>query len=633
MTVFSKKYGFIKPSYDAHTLGLQSVIDALTSCGQRVIVADQEISNAVHHYKHEAKTKKIVDWIVDHQLDYIGVTYRLDSDDAIEMIGYLIQVFKDHKLFHYQDGPLEKIYFAGLMDACQAIEKQHKGLVTTFIGGENIWETLEKMEVDCASIDKEWSQQHEYDKNLQKFAHQLILNGDYQNISYKRMYNYPGFGSKDDTLVKRLNANQKTSALPLIRVHVGPYYSNLSNKENIELFKDWSKTLAQSQLLDVLSIGSSQLSQSHFNKPWYDMPNGGGVPIENSEQLREIYDISRPMLLRTYAGTAEIETLASIYEETINIGWHALSLWWFNKLDDRGPYDLYTNLVHHINTIDIIAKSNKPFEANVSHHFAFRGSDDISYIVSAYLCAKLAKMHGIKTFILQNMLNTPRLTWGVADLAKSQALIELVRSLEDDQFTVILQPRAGLDYFKPDLFEAKQQLASVSAMMDDIEPNNPCSPPIVHVVSYSEAISLATPLVILESIQITQHAISSYRKAKKLGHMRDVGNSVEVTKRKHQLIAQSKQLVLAIEKHVNQPYSADGLYTVFASGFLPVPYLWREKEKFIHAVNWQVKPYLGSMCVFDKDQVMDIQKRILIALQHIQEVQSRLALMKLKNIK
>ena len=69
----------------------------------------------------------------------------------------------------------------------------------------------------------------------------------------------------------------------------------------------------------------------------------------------------------------------------------------FNKLDERGPYDLYTNLKQHIETIKYIATTDKPFEPNVPHHFAFRGADDVTYIVSEYLAAKLAKKLGIKT--------------------------------------------------------------------------------------------------------------------------------------------------------------------------------------------------------------------------------------------
>lgn len=176
------------------------------------------------------------------------------------------------------------------------------------------------------------------------------------------------------------------------------------------------------------------------------------------------------MLVRAYAGTRDVAQLARMYENTLHIAWHALSLWWFCQIDGRGPYPVRENLRQHVETLRTIATTGKPFEANVPHHFAFRGADDTSYVVSAYLAAKLAKSLGIRQFVLQNMLNTPRGTWGIADLAKSRAMLRLVRQLEDERFRVILQPRAGLDSFSPDLLRARAQLAAATALMDDIEP-------------------------------------------------------------------------------------------------------------------------------------------------------------------
>jgi hypothetical protein len=89
------------------------------------------------------------------------------------------------------------------------------------------------------------------------------------------------------------------------------------------------------------------------------------------------------------------------------------------------------NLREHLETLDFIAASGKPFEPNIPHHFSFRGGDDVTYILSAYLAARTAKSRGVKTLILQNMLNTPKYTLGVADLAKSRAMLRLVRTLED----------------------------------------------------------------------------------------------------------------------------------------------------------------------------------------------------------
>lgn len=213
------------------------------------------------------------------------------------------------------------------------------------------------------------------------------------------------------------------------------------------------------------------------------------------------------------------------------------------------------------------------------------------------------------------MLNTPRFTWGIQDLAKSRALIKLISELEDNSFRVLLQPRAGLDYFKPDLYQARIQLAAVTALMDDIDPKNEKSPPIIHVVSYSEASHLATPEIINESIQITQYSLQKYRELRRQGKIADMGRNQDVAARETELYHSAKEVISAIETLVKNPYSAEGFYRIFAAGFLPVPYLWNETDEFRHAKNWRTKPVKGGVRVVDKNgkalkanQIIEIAK-------------------------
>src|SRR5690554_5739575 len=511
------KYGFIKPAIDAHTMGINSAAELLRDCGYDVIVADDLVAKAMNDYKHELRRKVVVDWIITHKIERLGISYRLDQDDAVNMIGYLLEEMKNAKLMKFQGGQIETIFFGGLPKTCEAIDKEFNGLVKTFIGGESVRETLTKMGVSEDRIPSDIYEGSKYDDLLMEFGKKIIDSQDYLKYKPIDRSNYPEFGTMKDSVTKRIDSGIKDSFEPLMRAHVGPYSSSATRIESVNEFLLWAKTLAESNLLDILSIGSSQLTQSNFGEDWEGKTNGGGVPVNSPEEYRMIWEASRPLLVRTYAGTKNIPELAHMHEKTLNICWHALSLWWFNQIDERGPYDVYTNLKQHVDTIKYIAKTNKPFEANVSHHFAFRGADDVTYIVSAFLAAKLAKKLGIKTYILQNMLNTPRLTWGVQDLAKSRALLKLIGELADDNFRVLLQPRAGLDYFKPDLYEARIQLAAVTALMDDIDPHNQMSPPIIHVVSYSEASHLATPEIINESIQITQQSIKKYRQLRRSG--------------------------------------------------------------------------------------------------------------------
>ncbi len=54
-----------------------------------------------------------------------------------------------------------------------------------------------------------------------------------------------------------------------MRAHAGPYSS-------VREFLDWVQRLAHTGLLDILSIGTSQLTQGNFGEDWADLPNGGG---------------------------------------------------------------------------------------------------------------------------------------------------------------------------------------------------------------------------------------------------------------------------------------------------------------------------------------------------------------------
>ena len=622
LEVRSDRYAFIKPSLDAHTMGINSAVELLRDCGCWVLIGHEGIQKAMNDIRYEVNQKIIIDWLIENKITRIGLSYRLDRDEAINMIGYFMNALEKRSLLHYQDGPIQSVFFGGLPETCEIIKKQHKGFVKTFKGGETVRESLKKMDIPEAKIPKDIMEGSLYDDLRMEFGKDIIKAYDYDGFKPVDRSNYKEYGTGQDTVIKRIDSNMQKTFVPLIRAHVGPYSSSVDRIDSVKEFISWGKYLSDTKYLDILSIGSSQLTQSNFGEHWEDRPNGGGVPINSPEEYRMIAQAAKPLLLRTYAGTKNIPQLAKIHEETLNISWHALSLWWFNQLDERGPYDLYTNLKQHIETIKYIAKTNKPFEANVSHHFAFRGADDITYIVSAYLAAKLAKKMGVKTFILQNMLNTPRSTWGIQDLAKSRAMLALVKGLEDSNFRVLLQPRAGLDYFRPDLEEAKIQLAAVTALMDDIDPHNETSPPIIHVVSYSEALHLATPPIINESIKITQHSLEAYRKLRRDGKIDDMSQNLDVQVRMLDLMDSAKTIISGIENSIHDPYSAEGFYKIFASGFLPVPYLWGETEKFKYAKAWKTKSVKGGVKLIDENnQPVSSEKVVDYAKGNIKEVE------------
>ncbi|MFE8034480.1 hypothetical protein [Thiohalocapsa marina] len=582
---------------DAHTLGINHLARLLRDCGYAVVIGDRRITDAVNHIQRPENSFALRQWLRQYRITRLGLSYRLDPSQAAEVFGRLFYQLQAFDLLGAGHGRLRGVYFGGLPDACARIERRYGHLVPVFRGDETSTETLLRLGVPRQRIPAALLRQSAFDDDRLAFGRALLRQGAYRRLKAEDRSGYPGFGTRADHLVRRVDHAVARGQSPLMRAHVGPFAPD--RQEAVKQFIAWVERLARSGHLDILSIGTSQLTQERFGEDWQDRPNGGGVPVNSEEEYLRIWHAARPMLVRTYAGTQRIPALAQIHERTLNIAWHALSFWWFSRIDGRGPNSVRRNLIEHVETLDYIAATGKPFEPNIPHHFAFRGGDDVTYVLSAVLAARTAKRRGVRYFVLQNMLNTPKYTLGVQDLAKARAMLRLVRELEDSRFRVILQPRAGLDYFSPDLDQARVQLAAVSALMDDIEPGNDASPAVVHVVSFCEAAYLATPTEIDESIQITRQAISSYRALRQAGKAPDMARDTEVQYRTERLVADVRQMLTAIEAAIPDPYSADGLYRIFAAGFLAAPYLWEERDEFHHAVGWATDVVDGGVSVVD----------------------------------
>lgn len=593
----SDVFGFIKPLVDVHTMGVYTMANLLRDCGYKVCVSNDDINEAVEKIHKLNNYSLVKHWIIENGINRLGFSYRLDPKEGCDYFMSLFAHLEADNMFVKDGGILRQVFFAGLPDTCDMVKGKTSGEVLVFPGNESPIESLSKLNVPRELMPKALNQDNPYDNMRWDFAKKLIESERYKLEMPKDHYGYEDCGSEKDTFIARLNYAKERHALPIIRTHSGPY--NPNRLEALKEYNSWCKDLANSHLLDVLSIGSSQLTQSNFGEDWDGKPNGGGVPVNSELEYQTIRENAKPMLVRTYSGTKGVPGLAVMHERALNISWHALSFWWFDELDGRGPNSLLDNLKEHFEAVRWIATTGKPVEPNVPHHFAFRGADDITYIISGYLAAKACKMMGVRHLILQNMLNTPKYTIGVQDLAKGRAMLKLVRELEDENFYVSLQARAGLDYFAPDLEEAKVQLAAVTCLMDDIEPGNDNSPEIVHVVNYCEAVRLATPPIIKESIKITLSALREYRIARSLGKVPNMKYDKDVKFRAEALYNEAKEAIILLEKAIPNLYTPDGFYKVFVEGFLPVPYLMDQHNKFPKATKWHTALKNGGVAVVD----------------------------------
>ena len=595
-------FGLLKPDVDVHTMGLCTIANLLKDCGYTVYIAAEDVNSALEDIRKVNNWSLVKKWLIDNGVTRVGFSYRLDPKEGCDYFMSFYSHLKEDRMLVEDGGCIEDISFAGLPPTCELIDAKTEGNVILFPGNETPMESLKRYGVPDELIPESVMNDSQYDSMISEFARRYIESGKHLLQEPLDHYGYPECGTDKDSFEARLRYALSKGSLPIIRTHSGPY--NPDRMEALKEYNSWCRELASSRLLDVLSIGSSQLTQSNFGEDWEGLANGGGVPVNSEIEYRVIKENANPMLVRTYSGTRDVPTLAEIHERSLNISWHAFSFWWFNELDGRGKNSLLDNLREHFEAVRYAASTGKPVEPNVPHHFAFRGADDVTYMISGYLAAKACKLLGVRNLILQNMLNTPKYTWGVQDLAKGRAMLRLVRSLEDSTFHVSLQSRAGLDYFGTDLDEAKVQLAAVTCLMDDIEPGNPASPEIIHVVNYSEAVSLATPPIIKESIRITLGVLGEYRKAREKGLVPDMRYDADVNERTERLFEEAREAVDILEDAFPNLYTPEGLAKIFDAGFLPVPYLMDHGRKYPEAKNWQTAVKDGGISVVDEKGVV-----------------------------
>lgn len=336
--------------------------------------------------------------------------------------------------------------------------------------------------------------------------------------------------SYEDTLLARL---EKNAPLPLFRHHFG--LPSLRDTEK------GIREIAGAKVVDVLSLGVDQGSQEYFFRPQErkDRPLGqGGVPLQKREDLVLLYEASRTgnfPLLRSYSGTFDVFSWARLLHETLGNAWCAVPLSWYNVLDGRGPRSLLSSMTQAKALMRLHARLGIPVECNEAHHWSLRDAHDTVYVVMGYLGANMAKAVGVKTYIAPFMLSTPPSLYPTMDLAKQLATKALIESLEDPTFRVLIQVRAGLMSFPPDLSRAKGQLGYASFLGMQLAPD------IVHVVGFCEASHVATPKEVIESLLIARQVVEQCR-------FSFHGASDErVLRRKEYLLKEARDLLFGIQ--------------------------------------------------------------------------------------
>lgn len=416
--------------------------------------------------------------------DYVGLSYRLTPEPLYNLMDELKEKREG------KDFPGVKWIFAGIEPDAEVAEK---------------YDLFDKISYGTEDIDETIA----------------FLKG----IEEKTEENYA------DNLIDRINEKYP---YPILRHHLG-----LSSiEETIEAIEK----ISESKVLDVISIAPDQNAQEFFfdqEKMDKRLDGAGGAPLRTKEDFRKLYDASRRgnyPLLRSYSGTRNTIPFAEVLTETINNAWCATPIFWYSELDMRSKRPLEEAIRENQELMRWHAERNIPVEANDPHHWSLRDASDAIAVADAYIVAYNAKKMGVKNYISQFMFNVPAFTSPEMDLGKMLAKIELLESLEDDNFKVYREARAGLTSFPADLYAAKGQLAASAYLALNIKPH------IYHVVGYCEAHHAAQSEDVIESCKIVRGII----KNDFLGSV-DMTKDKTVQKRKRELIKEANAIINGIK--------------------------------------------------------------------------------------
>ncbi|MGB4201154.1 MAG: methionine synthase, partial [Thermotogota bacterium] len=328
---------------------------------------------------------------------------------------------------------------------------------------------------------------------------------------------------------------------PLIRHHIG--------LPTLEETGEEVKILADSRLLDIISLAPDQNAQQSFFRPKEIDPKqdgAGGAPFRSEGDFKRLYQASRRgnhPLMRCYSGTRDLIPFSQVLIDTIHNAWAAVPITWYSALDRRSDRPLLEAIRENQQAIRYNAERQVPVEVNEAHQWALRFAHDAMDVATSYIATWNAYRLGVQEYVMQFMLCTPPELSPKMDLAKALAKWEMVRPLVEESerrgspFRIYKMIRTGLLSYKTDTDLSKGQLTASMFYGAFLQPD------IVHVVAYCEAIRRATSVEILESVKMVKQAINmAYR------GLPDLSADSELEARKDLLIAEASVILDAIRK-------------------------------------------------------------------------------------
>lgn len=488
--------------YDPHTVGLHKASKVARQVGLAVEVLPPQLTN-----------EEKIHVLLEKDPQYIGLSYRLSKDKAMEELTKMLTLLEQHGFFN---DPKRKVCFAALYPTLDEVEKTSlvKTYPLTLIGSHKdivlrTEQTLNFLDVEETSLREAVIDQmiREFKPEgidlLDKLALEVIKDGDYLNE--------PERVKPTDAALNHFPVRMKETDLPLIRTHFG------IPGDTIEPTVEGIKKLALHGAVDEVSLGSSDLSQRYFgdHSAFETMKNDGGVPYKDVADLKALYEASRMGNYPAVKPYAHVKDLVPFVDTCLEVGMlkgahQAVPLFWFSELDGRGPLSVKEAIKEHKATVKYLAEQGLPVEMNDPNQWSSRFIHDTLFVVDYALIASVMYTAGVKDMIFQHQFNKPAETGDFADLAKMTAakqVIEWVRP-KGNTSQIYMEARSGIEHFSTDLDIAKVQLARTTLLQMMFNPD------VFHLVSYCEAHHAATADDVIESSQLVRRAARLYHEHK-----------------------------------------------------------------------------------------------------------------------
>ncbi|HSJ85423.1 MAG TPA: cobalamin B12-binding domain-containing protein [Acidimicrobiia bacterium] len=349
---------------------------------------------------------------------------------------------------------------------------------------------------------------------------------------------------------------------PLLRHHFG--------LPDLERTVKGIAQIAGSGLVDVVSIGPDQNAQEHFFHPERMDPaqdGAGGVPVRNADDFRTLYvaaQVGNHPLLRCYSGTNDLVAMAELLHDTIHNAWCAIPVFWYSELDGRSDRTLEGAISENQQLVEWNAARGIPVERNDQNQWGLRAAHDSLQVAAAALAARLSANAGVRTYVLQMMLNNPAGISPAMDIAKMHAMDTMVHQHVGPDVTVLRELRAGLFSLPPNPDRALGQLASATRTAMALTPD------IIHVVGHTEADHAIEASELITACEVVHQIVDDA-----LLGLADPLADPAVLKRSEQLIDEAGLLLGEIETRF--PGAVDGdpnqLGAVVRSGLFDAPHL------------------------------------------------------------